>query len=188
MAEFESFLPSLEPESVVKNAWAMRDEFFNLEKDTLALSKFLSRWGLWNSERGYEAELGKKPPGFCLAFSHLLWERREHYRRALAGKAREWLSTATPLGLSQINEPPYFSVNRSYCENAIHATLTIDHLSNVRFGICKREDCRKLFQRETQQKRFYCSPECAHLANVRKLRAQQKKTESKRRNHATRKD
>lgn len=100
MPEFESFLPSLEPEDVVKNAWAMRDEFFNLEEDTRALSKFLSRWGLWNSERGYEAGPGMKSPGFCLAFPHSLWERREHYRRALAGEAREWLSTATPLGLS----------------------------------------------------------------------------------------
>jgi hypothetical protein len=29
---------------------------------------------------------------------------------------------------------------------------------------------------------------CAHLANVRKLRAEQKKAEAKRRNHATRKN
>jgi len=61
-------------------------------------------------------------------------------------------------------------VELSYCEDAIKATLTIDHLGNVKFGICKRHDCRKLFKRKTAQKRVYCTPECAHLANVRKLR------------------
>jgi hypothetical protein len=35
---------------------------------------------------------------------------------------------------------------------------------------------------------LYCSPECAHLANVRKLRKEKKKAVSKGRKHATRKN
>lgn len=188
--ELESSLFSLKPEGTVKDAWVMRDEFFKLEEETWALSLFLSHWGLWNYERGYHAAgmaLGSKAEPFALAYPHLIWERRQQFRRALAGKPHAWLSTARPLSLSTANEPPYFSVERSGCEAAIEATITIDHLSEMKFGICKRKDCRNLFKCETQQKRFYCSLKCAHLANVRKLRAERKKADSKRRNHATRK-
>ena len=191
LPEFESSLFQLKPEGTVKDAWRMRDEFFKLEEETWALSPFLSRWGLWDYKRGYHpagVAYGPKAEPFVLVFPHLVWERREQFRRALAGKSHTWLSTARPLSLTTANEPPYFSVARNYCEEAIEATITIDLLNKAKFGICKRKDCRNLFQRETKQKRLYCSLKCAHLANVRKLRAEQKKAEAKRRNHATRKN
>ena len=191
LPEFESSLFQLKPEGTVKDAWRMRDEFFKLEEETWALSLFLSRWGLWDYKRGYHpagVAYGPKAEPFVLVFPHLVWERREQFRRALAGKSHTWLSTARPLSLTTANEPPYFSVAQNCCEEAIEATITIDLLNKAKFGICKRPDCRNLFQRKTRQKRFYCSPKCAHLANVRKLRAEQKKVEPKRRNHATRKN
>jgi hypothetical protein len=185
--EFEKVVPSLTPKGVAKNAWKMRNEFLNMEKETDALCSFLNRWGLWSHDRGYHVELDKKMPGLVLALPHLLWEQRDKYRSALAGSPRTWLSTARPLSFRRIDETPYFIVDRSYCEEALEATITIDHLSNAKFGICKRSDCRRLYVRETKQKRLYCTTRCAHLANVRKLRAEKRKTESKGRNYATRK-
>jgi hypothetical protein len=180
MRAFENVIPSVEPESVEKDAWKMRGEFFDLQEEIYELRGFLNRWGLWNWEHGYNTGILLDKYPFAIVLMHLLWEQREKYRKALAGKPRAWLGKASHLSFSTINEPPYFLVGRSYCQDAIEATITIDHLSNVEFGICKRDDCRRLYERTTQQKRLYCSPECAHLANVRKLRAQKKKTESKR--------
>ncbi len=162
-----------------KNAWEMRDEFLNLGREIFALERFLEKWGLWSRSGVFDRPVLESP--------NWLWARQEEYRRALAGKPHTWLGgTRDQFNLSMSNERPYFKVRLSYCEEAIKATITIDHLRKVRFGICRRHDCRRLFKRTSRQKRFYCKPECAHLANVRKLRAQKKKLESKESKHATR--
>jgi hypothetical protein len=176
--------PSLKPGGA--NAWDMRDEFFALEDDFHATRRFLNRWGLWDFQLLHEKESLRSLP-INLAFPYHLWTIRDTYIKAATGSPRAWLSTATPLSLKEAPTVPYHIVERSYCEDAIKATITIDHLSNVKFGICKRHDCRKFFKRTTAQKRLYCSPKCAHLANVRKLRNEKKKAESKGRKHATRK-
>lgn len=177
--EFETFLLELKREDTERNAWKMREEFFELENEIWGLSRFLNRWGLWNYKRGYDAGLGEKRHGFVLAFPHLLWEQREHYRRALTRTPRAWLSAENHLSFSTLSEPPYFIVERFYCEDAIKATITIDHLMNFKFGICKRPDCRKLFKRETQQKRLYCCQYCAHLESVRAQRREAARQRSK---------
>jgi hypothetical protein len=161
----------------------MRDEFFALGDSFYDALQFLNRWGLWNFdpiyERGSFTLLGTIC-SFALASPHRLLAQRDSYIRAAAGSARAWLTTATPLSLKETDKRPYFVVERSYCEEAIKATLTIDHLGRVKFGICKRHDCRRLFKRTTAQKRLYCTPECAHLANVRKLRAEKRKSKPRR--------
>jgi hypothetical protein len=187
MPELGSILGAPAPKAVERDAWVMRDEFLNLKQDMEALRLFLNHWGLWDRSRGYEVGFLGEPHGFAMLFPHLLWERQEEYRKALTGKARKWLSTTSSLFLSYIKEPPYFVVRKSHCEDAIRSTITIDHLLNITFGICKRYDCRKLFERTTQQRRFYCSHGCAHVASVRKQRADKKKLESKGRKRATRK-
>ena len=88
------------------------------------------------------------------------------------------------LNLTRNDVPPYFFIETSHCEEGIEATITIDKLSNVNFGICKRGDCRKLFEFTTKQRRLYCTPHCAHLANVRKLREQKKKARKGRKSNA----
>ena len=169
------FLPVDKPDGPLRDAREMRREYFDLEKKSSALCDFLNRWGLWH--RMFRRISGTFP--CTTVFPNQFWEQREEYRRALVGTPRKWLTSSAPLKVESINEPPYFLVERSICMEAVQATITIDHLSNVKFGICKRSDCRRLYERRSRQKRLYCSPECAHLANVRKLRAKKKKTESK---------
>jgi hypothetical protein len=189
--EFESWFPfsDLRPESVAKDAWKMRDEFMALEKEPWALSFFLSRWGLWDSDRGYEARstVGKPHLAFALAFPNVIWERRKRFADGLAGGSGSWLKNAKPLSFSQTNEPPFFSMECSYCTDAIEATISIDHLRKLKYRLCKREDCRKPYQVKTRQMRMYCSIKCAHLANVRKLRAEKRKAETTGRKNAKRK-
>jgi hypothetical protein len=171
-----------QPNENAEDAWTMREQFFNLEKDTLALCQFLTRWGHWNYQRQFEPGTLRVHP-FTIVFPHRLWSLRDSYIKAVAGSPRSWLTTAAPLSLKETDKPPYLIVQRSRCEDAIQATITIDLLAKVKFGICKRHDCRRLFKRVTAQKRLYCTPKCAHLANVRKLRAKKKKTESTGRKH-----
>jgi hypothetical protein len=173
---------SPQPGEALMDAWAMREQFFTMGDNGYDALQFLNRWGLWNLERHYEpgssflmGNIGR--PAFALVSPHRLWTLRDSYIKAAAGSSRAWLTTATPLSLKETDKRPYFVVERSYCEEAIKATLTIDHLGRVRFGICKRHDCRRLFKRTSAQKRLYCTPECAHLANVRKLRAEKRKAQ-----------
>jgi hypothetical protein len=185
--ESEGYFSKLGAENVEKNAWAMRDEFFNLAQDDYSLKRFLNRWGQWNYSFDFIRGAKLLGPGLRVVLPHLLWEQRERLRLALTGSPRAWLTSASPMSFTQIKTRPYFLVERSYCEDAIKATITIDHLANLKFGICKLNTCRKFFERETRQRKVYCSQKCAHTANVRELRAQKKKAESKGRKNATRK-
>jgi len=141
-------------------------------------------------------------PWLALVLPHRFWQERAVLRKALLGSSRNWLSsgssfnfdatreipfwlgTNSALGFKVANEPPFCILERSYCQEAVRTTISIDHIEGASFGICKRKDCRKLFERTTKQKRLYCSPECAHLANVRKLRAEQKSSDLKREGNA----
>ncbi len=57
---------------------------------------------------------------------------------------------------------------------AILATIYVDRLSGKKFGFCARPDCRKYFEVTSKHKRKYCTPDCAHLQTVRRLRARRK--------------
>ena len=160
----------IQPEEIVRDAWDMRAQFFALKDDLNATSQFLNRWGLWSFQLVREPSPSHELFPCALISPHRLWSLRDAYIKAAASSPRSWLTTATPLRLKETDKIPYFIVERSYCEDTIKATLTIDHLGNVKFGICKRHDCRKLFKRKTAQRRLYCTPYCAHIENVRKIR------------------
>jgi hypothetical protein len=163
------------PDGAVKNAWAMRDEFLNLEHDPSKLRMFLDRWGSWRPRFAHRMSDPSTLNDSLLILPHDIWRLQELYRRALTGSARNWLRSVGGLGLVQSDVPPYFSIEVSDCESAIRGTITIDHLSNSTFGICRRSDCRRLFEFTTKQRRYYCTPHCAHVATVRKSRAEKKK-------------
>jgi hypothetical protein len=188
--EFEREEPDMKPGDSTKNAWAMRDEFLNLKADPAlgwngSLSAFLNKWGLWKLNRDFRGEYewvtGWDPitrdPGFMLALPHLLREEQERYRKAiLRSNADGWLR-AHSLSLETADKRPFFVVRTSFCNPAIEATITIDHLAEKRFGICKR--CHNIFEKETQHKKDYCSRECINLAGVQRWRDKQRKMQKK---------
>jgi hypothetical protein len=110
-----------------------------------------------------------------LVTPHLLREQQAKYRRALLpSNARSWLRSH-PMNLETADEFPFFRVQRNYCGSAIEATITIDHLAEIKFGICKR--CHKVFEKEKKYKMSYCSRSCANAASVARFREKHRKPE-----------
>jgi hypothetical protein len=50
----------------------------------------------------------------------------------------------------------------------------IERRREIRYRFCLREDCRKMFKRETLHEKDYCTPYCAHLVQTRKTRERQR--------------
>jgi hypothetical protein len=172
-------LYQLDPGEKEKNVWVMRDSFFGLEASLVDLKKFLNRWGLWSWEgvhwrKGFR--LVARGP-FALVVPDAIWRQREAYREALSGSARSWLRAAKPLSFSTLEEWPHFLVERSSCQDAIEATITIDHLRGAKFGFCKR--CRKIFERDTLHKKKYCSRRCIQADATARWRANQRRQSKK---------
>jgi hypothetical protein len=192
--EFKDSLWALRPGEVTKNAWIMRDEFLRLQADPelgwiWCARQFLNKWGLWESSIGFTEDRGSKPiqltpasatlpkvldvPDFVLVMPHLLKKQQDEYGKALLPSNRlRWLRSH-PLSLETGEEFPFFRVRRSYCRDVIEATITIDHLAEIRFGICKR--CHTVFEKEKKYKMSYCSRTCANAASVARFREKQRK-------------
>jgi hypothetical protein len=198
--EFKDLLWALKPGEVTKNAWIMRDEFLSLDADPdpklgwdWSAQQFLNKWGLWGfsqvhvndwdpasylamatllqSTKG-ESIYKLNKPGLVMVIPHLLKGQQEKYRKALLpNNARPWLRSH-PLSLDVADEFPYFRIRRSYCSDAIDTTITIDHLAERQFGICKR--CHKVFEKETRHKKNYCSERCFNAAGVQRWREKQR--------------
>ena len=193
--EFIDSLWALKPGQVTKNAWIMRDEFLNLDTENdweLNLLRFLNKWGMWDSGRGFSEDWALRPltllppsappgvqesdrPDFVLVTPHSLKGQRDKYRRArLQSNARSWLRSH-PLSLETGDEFPFFRVRSSYCRAAIEATITIDHLSGVKAGICKW--CHGVFEKEKNYRMSFCGRSCANAASVARFRERQRKPE-----------
>ena len=190
--EFRDGAWTIKPGEVTKNAWFMRDEFLNLDTEDeweWSVSQFLNKWGLWVSGSGFTEDWESRPrgligssvpiapksdsPDFVLVTPHSLKEQQAGYRRALLpSNERSWLRSH-PLTLETGDEFPFFRVRKTYCSDAIEATITIDHLANIKFGICKR--CHKVFEKEKKYKMSYCSRSCANAASVARFREKQRK-------------
>ncbi len=199
--EFKDGIWSLKPGDTTKNAWLMRDEFLSLEADPelgwdWSVRQFLNKWGLWSLDSGFTedwasyrnplrmlAPSASRPtqqqnrPDFVLVMPHLLREQQERYSKALLpSNRRNWLRSH-PLRLETVDEPPFFLVRGSSCSPAIETTITIDHLAERQFGICKR--CHSVFEKETRHRKSYCSERCFNAAGVQRWREKQRKAAKK---------
>jgi hypothetical protein len=179
--KFVGHLPQVIPGIAKKNAWIMRDEFLNLpdgdDSDWVVdLRRFLNKWGLWGRGQGLQFLDGPDDVMVFIA-PHLLKEQQESYRRALLPTHRKNWLRSHPMTLQTVDEPPYFHVRGSYLSDAINTTITIDHLAERQFGICKR--CHAVFEKETKHKRDYCSRTCINAANVQRWRDEQRKSRLK---------
>jgi hypothetical protein len=183
--EFRDGTWAIKPGEATKNAWFMRDEFLNLNTEDeweWSVLQFLNKWGLWVSGRGFSEDWESRPvlippksdsPDFVLVTPHSLKEQQASYRRSLLpSNERSWLRSH-PLTLETGDEFPFFRVRRAFCSDAIEATITIDHLADIKFGICKR--CHKVFEKEKKYKMSYCSRSCANAASVERFREKQRK-------------
>jgi hypothetical protein len=83
---------------------------------------------------------------------------------------------ALPVGFSW-DRPgkPALTVTAQTALEAAVISCHLDRLAGLRFKQCRRPDCGSIYEVETRQRRFYCTPECAHLETVRRGRRNAKK-------------
>lgn len=160
----------------------MRDEFFGLNGGLEELLRFARRWGLWDFNmlwryQGPDTIRSIGESGVPCLFPHQIVEAQTELSKALHGTPEAWLSTQqAAIPTVQRQRRPYFFAEPGDCRTAIQYTITLEHLSGAKFGICEQPDCRIPFPFKSGHQRKYCSPECAHLMAVRasRKRAKQK--------------
>jgi hypothetical protein len=140
------------------NPWIMREEFLAMSTKINRIVEFLNRWGYWRSS------------GVQLVDQ--ICEEHEQIRRGLSGSAEEWLIRHSPLPhLYRRKEYPHFFAQTDRCAVAVMLATTIDFLTDMKFGICARPDCRTPYRIESKHGRDYCRGYCAHLESMRRSRA-----------------
>jgi hypothetical protein len=86
------------------------------------------------------------------------------------------ISNALPVGFSwDSSGKPALTVTALTALEAAVISCHLDRLAGLRFKRCRRPDCGTIYEVETEQLRFYCTPECAHLEVVRRGRRKAKK-------------
>jgi hypothetical protein len=108
-------------------------------------------------------------------FPHQVWQKQSEYRKAHCAAPEKWLSHPDKrIYIVQRSQKPYFfagtdlNARTEGCRDAIAATITLDHLMGLRFRICPRPGCNKMFEPEYGRK--HCSNECAHVMAQRAYR------------------
>ena len=140
------------------SAWQMRDEFLHMKPNCVDAKAFLDKWGRWNSAVFLELQ-----EIVSLQFA---------VREALTSSAENWFGSTRsfpPVGC-RTEKYPYFAFVTNMCEIAVRLTVTIDLLKQTKFKLCARTDCRQPFEVTSKRKKNYCSPDCGHLALVRRRR------------------
>jgi hypothetical protein len=165
----------------------LRDEFLGLKEDTLALMKFLNRYGAW----GYGFRFGRwqsdwlsgmRPEGSRVATGrsstytvppHYFWQYRALLRKRLEQAVQEpatWFSSTMDLPpLQLIPDYPFHMCHIAYAQEAIEVSFAFDFAKNEQLSLCGREDCRRLF-RVTRTGRKFCSEKCARCMVTRRKR------------------
>lgn len=175
------------------DGWQLRDEFFDLhENDLEALTRFLSKAGVWSSSH-------LEPPDWYLAdplsvYPADVWLFRDELKAALlhpkgfaAGVTPKQAKTKTLLDLMAPHPANLFAlrfelsdvaagvVTLTNARQMLFATVLADVTRGIRFKTCKRKDCEKPFAIESGHKRDYCGQYCGHLESVRRGRKAKRK-------------
>jgi hypothetical protein len=101
------------------------------------------------------------------------WEKNPKYNGTVRHFAYQGTGAfkALPVGFSwDSSGNPALTVTAQTGLEAAVIACHLDRLEGLRFKQCRRPDCRTIYQVESKQRRFYCSPECAHLESVRRGR------------------
>lgn len=158
-------IPQLEPDfrdkagsTAKQDAWAMRGEFVEMQRDQTSLLAFLNKWGRWDQS-------GVAFPRDIVALQ--VGTRRD----LLFGGHRPSAIVWNLPRLSRTKEYPYFAIRTTSCKIAIQTTVLSDFLNGNKYGVCARSDCRRFFPIVTRHTRQYCEQYCAHLESIRRRRA-----------------
>jgi hypothetical protein len=168
-----------------RDPWEMRDEFLGLKNTNAALTRFLTKWGDWDSSILFDIPYsagpligGQERPRFVIP--ELVWEKQRFYKAAIAGSPEDWMANhgrvPTP---GRISTHPFFRTTDSTCSMAIETTITMDKLRDIPYRLCALEGCGKPFRLKTNHDKLYCSTKHAHHASVKRGREAKRKAKTK---------
>lgn len=179
------------------DGYAVREHFMSLRtpQDCLA---FLNQYGRFSPLRNVDEQVGwtfdtlmkfqevfgafaKLPPDRWNEYANslLLPQKNEASIRAVLG-ALNWSRSSIEFRANQTKLPTLRGakyagvIETNDVISSILTTLQIDHVRGAKFGACASKGCPRFYEITSQHKRKYCSPECAHLETVRRLRKRQK--------------
>ncbi len=159
--------------------WAVRARFFALQTDEEIL-EFLNLTGAFTN---------KNYRGWWTYDHFRLWQAvlRELLRRH-PSRWRAWVEKhlrTERLMINALNDFMKFQVSFRWkgkkhfavfeageTLGAMLATIIVDHLRGAKYAFCARADCRKPFEVKTKHGKQYCRTYCAHLAGLRRRRAE----------------
>lgn len=153
------------------DALKVRDEFLRVESDA-ELKVFLEKTGCFDGSeflmtdlRSWQAlikALLASPPSKWTVTLQAL-------DKSLVQAALAHRNLSVHLPIDGVGSFPAVQV---FCTlEAIMATVLTDHLHGVRYAICGREDCAKLFKVQSQRARMFCTQYCGHLVSLRRRRS-----------------
>jgi hypothetical protein len=175
------------------DGWKLRDEFFRLpDNDPHKLLAFLNAVGAWSEDPEEAALDSRRYP--CYAHLDDVWRFRTDLKDALLREHRQSFIRSVaprltkPKTLADLHwGEPYSWVNSfQFCfelsdvaagvvsitnaRRMLLATVFVDIARQLRFKICQRPDCGKMFPLESKRKKKFCDWYCGHITTVRRNR------------------
>jgi hypothetical protein len=148
--------------SFSEQIWTVSEETFGwLQGIPQGLSICRDRYLSREETEGLFSSPGARVPGsreWHYAHSALVRRRAERARGNKEGK-QKLIAEVTPATVL----------------DAILATVYVDKLRGIEFQVCALKDCNETFEKESGHGKMYCSNSHAHLASIRRIRAEVKK-------------
>ena len=158
------------------DAWELREEFLRIRKDTELLA-FLNKVGEFHV--GVESRRKSHYWEYQRLLSDMLVHTPERWgelRKRYSENAASWANPETRNGLVadlKFRLEDGVPITEIFVVGALRgmvASVHIDHLSKVRFGICQRVDCAKPFLVKSQHGQKWCDPNCGRVESQRRKR------------------
>ena len=169
----------------------LKQQFFDLTKDTEDLLQFLNRFGAWKYRKSYGHWVGehldadvedRRAYSWFIESPNYFWLHRDYLKGRIEEASADlstWFDGLYEFPrLEQIPTYPYHSISLSYIEEGLITSLSLQLLQEVRLALCARPDCRKPFS-VTRNDKIFCSDKCARCMVTRRGRAKKRIENSK---------
>jgi hypothetical protein len=163
-----------------RDAWQLLREFFRLKHGSERLVEFLNECGDWSEETDFRPRYKED---YIRIFSpDQFWhDRQKLVDRFKEVGTRNWKPDLSGVDFPmqvRAEHPHLFLRTRKFFEAAMHS-VTLEFLSDSKFKLCKKPDCRMPFKVRTAHERLYCGQPCAHHESIRRSRAKKINQKSK---------
>ena len=104
--------------------------------------------------------------------------RAWHHAQSVLKQRREQCARGNPEGKQKL----IAEIIAGTALDAILATVYVDKLRGIEFQVCALKECNETFEKQSDHGKIYCSNYHAHLASVRRMRAEVKAKKARKAN------